>query len=539
MSSPSEELRAARVRVTVALNGNQSIRTVGVISDWDSLLQLAANKLRLKKPSRVFDHHGRELFQETFRDRTDKVTSDALLVISSGADYVGTVRASENVDATRACTCQRPEPSWLAEPDTVDEAAILQLRHVAHTLAGVRLAVGMPDLHPGKGAPVGAVYGCHNWIHPFLIGGDIGCGMSLLGLPLDERKATPRRIEQWVSTLNLEGRWHGGDAAEWLTRDVSWPPGQPVLPVAVADVAAVDASLNLTQFHDSLGTVGGVNHFAELLKVERVVDPTLFDSLGLSASQLFLLVHSGSRGFGTAVLDRHAAAFGTAGLAATSPEAVAYLRLHDLACAWAKRNRLLIAQRFLATLDGTSLDETQCVLDIWHNHVVSKPYDTVGLVGGACAATPVSATAADAPASPCPCGITAQATVPLFLHRKGAAPSDQGLVVIPGSRGAFSYLVQPVTTGTAPSLHGWSLAHGAGRRLNRSTAQHVVAGKFRADELTATPLGSRVICGDAALLFEEAPEAYKDIDAVIRVLAEAQLLTVVCVFRPIITYKTK
>ena len=31
----------------------------------------------------------------------------------------------------------------------------------------------------------------------------------------------------------------------------------------------------------------------------------------------------------------------------------------------------------------------------------------------------------------------------LWLHRKGAAPTDKGCVVIPGSRGSYSYLVKP------------------------------------------------------------------------------------------------
>ena len=51
-----------------------------------------------------------------------------------------------------------------------------------------------------------------------------------------------------------------------------------------------------------------------------------------------------------------------------------------------------------------------------------------------------------------------------WLHRKGATPSDGGLVVIPGSRGDFSYLVAPVPS--PASLY--SLAHGAGRKWMRS-----------------------------------------------------------------------
>ncbi|MEZ7707597.1 RtcB family protein [Neisseria sp. 27098_8_158] len=30
-----------------------------------------------------------------------------------------------------------------------------------------------------------------------------------------------------------------------------------------------------------------------------------------------------------------------------------------------------------------------------------------------------------------------------WLHRKGATPTDKGLIMIPGSRGDYSYLVRP------------------------------------------------------------------------------------------------
>jgi len=55
-----------------------------------------------------------------------------------------------------------------------------------------------------------------------------------------------------------------------------------------------------------------------------------------------------------------------------------------------------------------------------------------------------------------------------WLHRKGAAPSDQGPVVIPGSRGALSYLVLPLGDGAG---HAYSLAHGAGRKWTRTSAR--------------------------------------------------------------------
>ena len=60
----------------------------------------------------------------------------------------------------------------------VEGNALRQL-YAAAKLEGMRLAVGFPDLHPGKGGPVGAAFVAEGMIHPHLIGGDIGCGMAL------------------------------------------------------------------------------------------------------------------------------------------------------------------------------------------------------------------------------------------------------------------------------------------------------------------------------------------------------------------------
>jgi release factor H-coupled RctB family protein len=48
-----------------------------------------------------------------------------------------------------------------------------------------------------------------------------------------------------------------------------------------------------------------------------------------------------------------------------------------------------------------------------------------------------------------------------------------------------------------------------------------------------------VICEDKDLIYEEAPQAYKNIDIVIQDMVDAGLLEVIAVFRPVITYKTR
>ena len=92
----------------------------------------------------------------------------------------------------------------------------------------------------------------------------------------------------------------------------------------------------------------------------------------------------------------------------------------------------------------------------------------------------------------------------------------------------------------APTLcHGWSLAHGAGRKWARSDARLRMRERFSVAELAQTGLGGRVVCEERDLLYEEAPAAYKSIEAVVHDLVDAGLVSVVATFRPLLTYKTR
>ncbi|UFZ03212.1 RNA ligase RtcB family protein [Bradyrhizobium ontarionense] len=244
-----------------------------------------------------------------------------------------------------------------------------------------------------------------------------------------------------------------------------------------------------SDFDAALGTIGGGNHFCELQAVEEVFDP----NCGIDRDRAYLLVHSGSRGLGHQLLERQVAD-GLRPLATDSAAGQAYLQAHDHALRWASRNRQVIAQRAAAALRC----EADPVCECSHNCVVHR---------------------ADG-----------------VLHRKGAAPSDQGLVVVPGSRGALSYLVAPLAT--APKEALWSIAHGAGRKFDRSSMMgRVGATRSDRERLARNPFGGSVICEDRALLVEEAPEAYKPIAGVIGDLEAFGLARVVASFRPLVTVK--
>ena len=259
------------------------------------------------------------------------------------------------------------------------------------------------------------------------------------------------------------------------------------------------SDLEFTEFDQSFGTIGGGNHFAELQRVEEVMDAGEFKRFGLGKQQLVVLVHSGSRGLGESILRAYVEEHQAGGCDAESFSAVTYLRNHEMATRWAKANRALIAQRFVEALGA----QVECLWDGCHNSITRR--ESEGDV--------------------------------VWVHRKGAVVATQEEpVMIPGSRGSLSYLVKLIGDGAS---HAWSLAHGAGRKWARSQSRQRMRERFGMHQLTQTPLGGRVICEQRDLLYEEAPAAYKNIEDVVQNLVEAGLVSVIATFRPLLTYKTR
>ena len=265
----------------------------------------------------------------------------------------------------------------------VEGEALRQLYATAN-FDGMRLAVGFPDLHPGKGSPVGAAFVTEGLIYPYLIGGDVGCGMALFKTDLVQRDI---KLNRWADLrFDLEHPWEG----------------------EMREVLAA-SELESTEFDQALGTLGGGNHFAELQMVDEVLDARAFRLFGLGKQQLVVLVHSGSRGFGESILRDYVAEHLASGSDAESFAAAAYLLGHDLAVRWAKVNRGLLAQRFVHQLGA----QANLLWDGCHNSITSREHE----------------------------GET------VWVHRKGAVAAETEAVVIPGSRGSLSYLVRPLGDG--------------------------------------------------------------------------------------------
>ena len=387
----------------------------------------------------------------------------------------------------------------------MESDATEQLARVA-ALPGCVRAAGMPDLHPGRGFPVGAAFAFAGIVHPHLIGGDAGCGAravvtSVRAPALDalERRAGDALAEPVVADCDPEA----------LLRAV-WSDGPraladfDVLPEALRELAASEpaagedglpASGDVSRYLDAgfagaLGTIGGGNHFAEISRVESVAERGR-----MARGAIVVLVHSGSRGLGGA-LARHW------GAGALDEEAAIATFLGELAgaCRYARANRFLLAWKLLRALGAARPGRLAGGFEVIHNDVRRE------IVDGA----------------------------PAWVHRKGAAPAYTGaLTVVLGSRGAPSWVLEGLGEASALS----SVAHGAGRRMGRSEARDKLKHRYRRAELVRTKLGSRVVCDDTDLLYEEHPDAYKPIEPVVASLIDAGLAMPVASLSPVVTVK--
>jgi release factor H-coupled RctB family protein len=63
--------------------------------------------------------------------------------------------------------------------------------------------------------------------------------------------------------------------------------------------------------------------------------------------------------------------------------------------------------------------------------------------------------------------------------------------------------------------------------------------KAERSQLERNSYGGIVICNDDALLREEAPAAYKDVDVVVQDLVDQGIVKVIATMKPLITYKTR
>jgi tRNA-splicing ligase RtcB len=393
---------------------------------------------------------------------------------------------------------------------------------------------------------------------PAAVGYDVNCGMRLVTTPLDAADVAPR-LKELARSISRdvplgEGRSNlklsKGDCAKVLERGLAALPevtggserwlecrredeeradaaccedcGQ--MPGRLSGVSKRALSRGITQ----LGTLGGGNHFIEIQRVERVDDAELASAWGLREGQAVVMIHSGSRGFGHQVGGDYmrgaskgkrgkggGRSRGLACLEVASARGRDYIGAMNAAANFAFVNRQIMAALVRRNFRYYFGDvEMPSVYDVPHN--MAKPEEHEG--------------------------------ERLWVHRKGATraypPSRMAgrfaatgqPVLIPGSMGTASYLLAGIDSG-AESL--FSVNHGAGRVMSRTAAAGRRGGRgaITKGDLERAMEGIELVAASLKGALEEAPQAYKDIDAVIEVVTGAGLARTVARMRPMAVLK--
>ena len=389
----------------------------------------------------------------------------------------------QTASSRRQARAGGPAP-WRQWGDDLDPQAVQQMRDAASLAVAVGGAL-MPDAHVGYGLPIGGVLAVAQAVIPYAVGVDIACRMrlSVLDWPVESlqtRRDDLRRALLQETRFGTGAAFAAGERRKHAVLDEDWS-FSPVTRQA-QDIAWAQ-----------LGTSGSGNHFAEFGRL-TLLQP----ALGLPAGIfLALLTHSGSRRPGLEVAEHYARL--AAALNPGLPPAQRHLGWFDLRSEpgqeywaamqlmgrYAAANHELIHRSLLARLGARA----RAVVENHHNFAWRQEH----------------------------------AGREVIVHRKGATPAHAGeLGVIPGSMATAGWVVR----GLGCEASYCSASHGAGRRLSRAEAKR----RFRRTEVVALlqEAGVEVLGAD----LDEAPQAYKDIEAVMA--AQADLVRAIARFDPVL-----
>jgi tRNA-splicing ligase RtcB (3'-phosphate/5'-hydroxy nucleic acid ligase) len=358
--------------------------------------------------------------------------------------------------------------------DEVEQKARKQLIDLAESGIVTGFVAAMPDVHYGMGATVGSVFASDFAVCPNAVGVDIGCGMAALPVPGLARSSLARAE---LETIHAEIKRR-------VPTGMEVHPGAQHAPVLDDEGRTPWLSRQMSsRVTRSLGTLGGGNHFIEVLHDED--------------GGVWIMLHSGSRNIGKLTAE-HYNALAKAQMAArgvTAPNADLnhllidsdegrdYLTDMTWCQKYAAANRHAMLEAVSAVVSevtGHAPDWSQAI-NIHHNYCSHEAFTYVDPTTG----TSVSQE--------------------LWVTRKGATSAREGqLGVIPGSMGTGSFVVR----GLGNPLSWHSCSHGAGRLRSRTAS----FAQIRQEDFEQVMAG--IVCETAPELRDEAPQAYKDITAV-------------------------
>jgi len=329
----------------------------------------------------------------------------------------------------------------------------------------VTAAALMPDAHKGYSAPIGAVLVTKGKIVPAWVGYDIGCGLIAIRI---KGKDILNKI------LNNKEKIYSE-----VLKAIPMGVGEYQNPANISEKTRQDFKKLIEKFqkgqHDKnifnflrdtslkhLGTLGGGNHFIEI---------------GYYKKEVWLIIHSGSRGIGHKVAKRYMIKASnskdnferTFPLDINSQLGKEYLNILDFGLEYALLNRFEMSYKVIQAIEKVLNEKIKT--ELWvnknHNHAIyEKGY---------------------------------------YIHRKGATPAKKGEKgIIPGNMRDGSFLV--IGLGNSKFLN--SSQHGAGRALSRKEAKQ----KISLEDFKKSMQGIQGTVSEKTL--DEAPMVYKDINKV-------------------------
>jgi len=372
----------------------------------------------------------------------------------------------------------------------VDEKTLEQFKN-CYSEKFVVAAALMPDAHLGYAAPIGAVLKTHDFIVPAWVGFDIGCGLIALkikGKDLIEKirnkreeiyKKVLEKIPMGVGNYNRETDITKKTKEEF--KNILGKFQKNTYDKGILNYLKTSAIKHL-------GTLGAGNHFVELG----------YDSK--TEKELWLIVHSGSRGVGHSVAKKYMMKASkskeknkyekTFPLKADSEIGKEYLNILEFGLDYALLNRLEMAYKVVEALNDVfnkDLKYDLCV-NKNHNHAIyEKGY---------------------------------------FIHRKGATPAKKGeRGIIPGNMRDGSFLVE----GKGNSKFLNSSSHGAGRNMSRREAKK----RYTMCQFEESMKG--IVGNISEKTLDELPMAYKNIFRVME--SQKDSVKVIKYIKPIINWK--
>lgn len=436
------------------------------------------------------------------------------------------------------------------------ERPLDQVRNVAHLPGIVGYSIAMPDIHWGYGFPIGGVAATDaktGVISPGGVGYDINCGVRLAVIDIPFQKVNKKVREKLIHAIYRNvpsgvGKGHkkqhkldDSDYREIIQKGAKWSVehhfGLPQDLEHTESLGVIEGgNLDAVSPHarnrgrSQVGSIGSGNHFVEIGEVQKIFDPEIAVAWGLQEGMIYVLIHSGSRGFGHQICQDTLDHFIKQGyekglpdkqLVAAPLESAAgkrYFQAMAAAANFAFNNRqqiLHFVRNSFAEVMGLRPEELKQIYDVCHNIAKFEDHEVEGQLKRLC------------------------------VHRKGATrsfgPGAEELapiyqktgqpVLVPGDMGRASHIL----AGLGNSKTWCSCCHGAGRA--RSRHKSLKEWKQRDPVQYMARQGVTVVANNQRTIAEEMPDAYKNVDQVVEAVHLAKLAKMVARTRPHLVLK--